>query len=149
MWFRSHLVEKILSRNDHVNFILLVRRLRIGQLHPNLQFAAIRMEELIHHAAGIAGLGNDQGLSDDIVNAHSSGGMIKSFVASGLGVSLISASFARDDVAAHRVKLVPLRDVELWRELGLAYRRDRTHTRPAAAFIATIKDLSFQELAVR
>lgn len=78
----------------------------------------------------------------------SSVGMIKSFVASGLGVSLISASFARDDVAARRVKLVPLRDVELWRELGLAYRRDRTHTRPAAAFIATIKDLPSQEAAI-
>lgn len=75
-------------------------------------------------------------------------GMIKSFVASGLGVSLISASFARDDVRAHRVKLVPLRDVELWRELGLAYRRDRTHTRPTAAFIATVKQMSLEKPAL-
>ena len=68
--------------------------------------------------------------------------MIKSFVAAGLGVSLISAAAARDDVLAQRVKLVPLRDVELWRELGLAYRRDRTHTRPTTAFISTVKQLS-------
>ena len=33
-------------------------------------------------------------------------GMIKSFVAAGLGVSLISASFARDQVLAGRVKLI-------------------------------------------
>jgi len=66
-------------------------------------------------------------------------GMIKSFVAAGLGVSLISSSFARDEMAAGRVKLIPLQDVELWRELGLVYRRDRTHTRPTATFIATVK----------
>ena len=69
-------------------------------------------------------------------------GMIKSFVAAGLGVSLISSSFARDEVLAGRVKLIPLQDVELWRELGLAYRRDRTHTRPTTTFIATVRQLS-------
>ena len=69
-------------------------------------------------------------------------GMIKSFVAAGLGVSLISSSFARDEVLAGRVKLIPLQDVELWRELGLVYRRDRTHTRPTTTFIATVRQLS-------
>jgi DNA-binding transcriptional LysR family regulator len=34
------------------------------------------------------------------------------------GVSIISASFARDEVAAGRVKLIDLEDVELFRELG-------------------------------
>jgi DNA-binding transcriptional LysR family regulator len=69
-------------------------------------------------------------------------GMIKSFVAAGLGVSLISSSFARDEVLAGRVKLIPLKDVELWRELGLAYRKDRTHTRPTTTFIATVRQLA-------
>jgi DNA-binding transcriptional LysR family regulator len=69
-------------------------------------------------------------------------GMIKSFVAAGLGVSLISASFARDQVLAERVKLIPLQGVELWRELGLAYRRDRTHTRPTTTFISTVRQRS-------
>ena len=68
-------------------------------------------------------------------------GMIKSFVAAGLGVSLVSSSFARDDVAAGRVTLIPLQDVELWRELGLAYRRDRTHTRATTTFITTVREL--------
>jgi len=72
-------------------------------------------------------------------------GMIKSFVAAGLGVSLISASFARDQVLAGQVVLIPLQDVELWRELGLAYRRDRTHTRPTTTFIATVRQLSSTE----
>jgi len=75
----------------------------------------------------------------------SSVGMIKGFVAAGLGVSLISASFAQDQVAAGEVLLIPVHGVELWRELGLAYRRDRTHTRPTATFIATVRQLATGE----
>jgi DNA-binding transcriptional LysR family regulator len=66
-------------------------------------------------------------------------GMIKCFVAAGLGVSLISASFARNEVRAGEVKLIPIADVELWRELGLVYRRDRTLPRSSAAFIAIVR----------
>jgi DNA-binding transcriptional LysR family regulator len=61
--------------------------------------------------------------------------MIKSFVAAGLGVSLISSTFAREDVRAGRVKLIGLEGVELWRELGLVYRRDRSLPRATTAFI--------------
>jgi len=66
-------------------------------------------------------------------------GMIKCFVAAGLGVSLISASFARNEVRAGEVKLIPIADVELWRELGIVYRRDRTLPRSSAAFIALVR----------
>jgi DNA-binding transcriptional LysR family regulator len=69
-------------------------------------------------------------------------GMIKSFVAAGLGVSVISASFARDQVLAGRVKLIALKEKELWRELGLAYRRDRTLTQAAKTFILTVRQLA-------
>jgi len=72
-------------------------------------------------------------------------GMIKRFVAAGLGVSLISSSFAHDEVAAGQVVLIPIQGVELWRELGLAYRRDRTHTRPTTSFITTVRQLSASE----
>jgi LysR family transcriptional regulator, low CO2-responsive transcriptional regulator len=66
-------------------------------------------------------------------------GMIKSFVAADLGVSLISAAFARDEVASGRVKLIDLEDVELFRELGLAYRRDRTLSCATTAFIDVLR----------
>ena len=46
-------------------------------------------------------------------------GMIKQFVAAGLGVSIISESFARDEVRAGQVKLIPISDMEVWRELGI------------------------------
>jgi len=66
-------------------------------------------------------------------------GMIKCFVARAWGVSLISASFARNEVRAGEVKLIPIADVELWRELGIVYRRDRTLPRSSAAFIALVR----------
>jgi DNA-binding transcriptional LysR family regulator len=69
-------------------------------------------------------------------------GMIKSFVAADLGVSLISGSFARDEVEAGRVKLIDLEDVQLYRELGLAYRRDRTLSVATTAFIALLRQMS-------
>jgi DNA-binding transcriptional LysR family regulator len=65
-------------------------------------------------------------------------GMIKAFVAANLGVALISESFARDEARAGEVKLIPIADVDLWRELGLVYRRDRTLPRAATAFISLI-----------
>lgn len=69
-------------------------------------------------------------------------GMIKQFVAADLGVSLMSESFAKEEVRAGEVKLVPIADVDLWRELGLVYRRDRTLPRAASAFIALIRQRS-------
>lgn len=64
--------------------------------------------------------------------------MIKSFVAAGLGVSIISESFARDEVQAGKVKLLALEDVELYRELGVAYMH-RTLPRSAKVFIELIE----------
>jgi DNA-binding transcriptional LysR family regulator len=62
-------------------------------------------------------------------------GMIKRFVVAGVGVSLISASFANDEVRSGEAKLLPLRDNVLWRSLGLIYRSDRTLPRSAQAFV--------------
>jgi DNA-binding transcriptional LysR family regulator len=66
--------------------------------------------------------------------------MIKTFVALGMGVSLISESFARNEQRSGEVRLVPLADVDLWRELGLVYDQDRTLPRAAAAFIDLVQN---------
>jgi DNA-binding transcriptional LysR family regulator len=65
-------------------------------------------------------------------------GMIKSFVVADVGVSLISSSFAHDEVRSGEAKLIAIEDVDLWRELGLIYRADRTLPRAATAFIDLI-----------
>ncbi len=67
-------------------------------------------------------------------------GMIKKFVAANAGISFISESFARDQVKTGEVKLLSLEGVELWRELGLVYRRDRSIPRAAQALIALIRE---------
>ena len=67
-------------------------------------------------------------------------GMIKRFVVAGLGVSVISESFGRDEVETGHAKLIPISDMEVWRELGIVYRRDRTLPRSASAFIALARE---------
>jgi LysR family transcriptional regulator, low CO2-responsive transcriptional regulator len=67
-------------------------------------------------------------------------GMIKRFVGADAGVSFISESFARDQVKAGEVKLLTVEGVELYRELGLVYRRDRSLPRAALALIALIRE---------
>jgi len=49
------------------------------------------------------------------------------------GVSFISESFAKDYVKAGEVKLLTVEDVDLWRELGLIYRRDAASPRRSGA----------------
>jgi DNA-binding transcriptional LysR family regulator len=71
--------------------------------------------------------------------------MIKRFVAAGLGVSLISESFARDEVRAGKVKLIAIDGVELSRELGLIYRKDRSLPRSTAAFISLSRKMAALE----
>ena len=66
-------------------------------------------------------------------------GMIKRFVAAGLGVSIISESFAKDEVRSGEAKLIAISDAPLTRELGLVYRRDRTLPRAAAVFVTLLR----------
>ena len=65
--------------------------------------------------------------------------MIKTFVASGLGVSLISETFTRKEVRAAEICLVRLEHAELWRELGMVHDRNRTLPRAAVAFMELVR----------
>jgi DNA-binding transcriptional LysR family regulator len=65
---------------------------------------------------------------------------IKKFVGAGLGISVISRTYAQSEVAAGLVKLIPLEGLKLYRELGLIYRRDRYLSLPAKVFIETVRE---------
>lgn len=65
---------------------------------------------------------------------------IKKFVGAGLGISLISRSYAQPEVAAGLLKLIPLEGQKLFRELGLVYRRDRYLSLPAKVFIEAVRE---------
>ncbi len=64
----------------------------------------------------------------------------KKFVGAGLGISLISRSYAQSDVAAGILKLIPLAGQKIYRELGLIYRRDRYLSLPAKVFIEVVRE---------
>jgi DNA-binding transcriptional LysR family regulator len=59
---------------------------------------------------------------------------IKKFVGAGLGISLLSRSYAEMEIRSGVLKLIPLQGVDLRRRLGLVYRTDRHLSRAAQAF---------------
>lgn len=71
--------------------------------------------------------------------------MIKSFVRAGFGVSLICRSFAAENVQRDEVRLLQVEGLDLWRELGLVYRKDRSLPLIASAFV----EVARKELAVQ
>src|SRR6202022_1077363 len=123
--------------------------LMVSPKNPLAKFKVVSVAEIVKQPLLLPKTGHPRRLLDKLFRPHRdelqvrmelpSIGMIKSFVAADLGVSLISASFARDEVAAGRVKLIDLEDVQLFRELGLAYRRDRTLSCATTAFIDVLR----------
>ena len=59
---------------------------------------------------------------------------IKKFVGAGLGISLLSRSYAEMEIRSGILKLIPLQGVDLRRKLGLVYRTDRHLSLAAQAF---------------
>jgi DNA-binding transcriptional LysR family regulator len=126
--------------------------LMVDPENPLAKHKVASVSDIAKHPLLVPKTGYTRQLMDKLFRPYNSGlrvrmelpsiGMIKSFVAAGLGVSLISSSFAREEVLAGTVKLIPLEDVEIWRELGLAYRRDRTLTRASTTFIATVRQVA-------
>ncbi|MFB3915090.1 MAG: LysR family transcriptional regulator [Terriglobales bacterium] len=126
--------------------------LMVSAKHPLAKQKSVTVAEIVNHPFIFPKTGYTRQTLDKIFRPYGSQlrvrmelpsvGMIKSFVVAGLGVSLISATFARDEVRAGEAKLVNIEDCELWRELGLIYRADRTLPRAATAFIQLIKQRS-------
>ncbi len=64
--------------------------------------------------------------------------MIKRFVMAGLGLSFLSASNCRDDVAAGRLAAISLAPEAMVRHLALIYRKDKPLSKAALGFIASV-----------
>src|ERR671931_2718666 len=119
----------------------------VSPRHPLAKRTAVSVEEIAQHPLIFPKTGFTRQMLDKLFRPYAlrvtmelpSVGMIKNFVAAGLGVSLISATFAQAEARAGQVILIPLKGVELWRELGLIYRKDRSLPRGAQAFIALVR----------
>jgi DNA-binding transcriptional LysR family regulator len=131
----------------------------VSPKHPLAKHPALSVEEIAQHPLIFPKTGYTRQLLDKIFRPYRgqlrvvmelpSVGMIKNFVAAGLGATLISASFAQDEARSGHAVLVGIKDVELWRELGLIYRKDRSLPRAAQAFIALVRQRTAAPLRAR
>jgi DNA-binding transcriptional LysR family regulator len=66
--------------------------------------------------------------------------MIKRFVMAGLGLSFLAVSNCREEVAAGKLRSVPLAPEPMVRRLGLIYRRDKALSKAALGFVQVVLD---------
>jgi len=121
----------------------------VGPRHPLAKRTEVSVEEIAQFSLIFPKTGFTRQLLDKLFRPYRehlrvtmelpSVGMIKNFVAAGLGATLISASFAQSEAGSGQAALIPLKGSPLWRELGLIYRRDRSLPRAAQAFIALVR----------
>lgn len=72
--------------------------------------------------------------------------MIKQFVMDGFGVSLICASFAAENVRRGEARLLKIEGLDLWRELALVHRKDRSLPLVASSFVELTRKKLAQNL---
>jgi DNA-binding transcriptional LysR family regulator len=117
----------------------------VSSQHPLARKTSVRVADVAEHPLIFPKAGYSRQVLDKLFRPYrsrlqismelASVGMIKAFVAANLGASLISASYAQEEVRAGLAKLIPLQGMDLVRELGLVYRRDRSLPRAALSFI--------------
>ncbi len=118
--------------------------------HPLAKSRSVTVEEVANFPLILPKTGHTRVLLDRILRDYrehvqismelASVETIKKFVGAGLGISLISRTYAQAEVAAGLVKLIPLEGLKLYRELGLIYRRDRYLSLPAKVFIEAVRE---------
>ena len=66
--------------------------------------------------------------------------MMKRFVMAGLGISFVAASNCREEIAAGKLRALPLAPEPMIRRLGLIYRKDKALSKAALGFIQVVLD---------
>jgi LysR family transcriptional regulator, low CO2-responsive transcriptional regulator len=88
------------------------------------------LEELFH----------ERGLKPHYSMELDSSELLKRFVAAGVGVGFIARSNVQGDVKAGLLAAIPMADAQVRRDLALVYRKDKTMSRAALAFIEIAKN---------
>ena len=124
--------------------------LMTGPNHPLCKMDSVSVEAMVDYPIILPKAGHTRKTMDKLFRPYQaqlriamelpSIAMIKAFVASGMGISLISESFARQESHAGDLRLIPLSDANLSRELALVYHQDRTLPRSAVAFIEMVRN---------
>lgn len=118
--------------------------------HPLAKRRSVTIEEMAHHPLILPKTGNTRVVIDRLLRPYrdhlqismelASVETIKKFVGAGLGISLISRTYAQPEVAARVLKLIAVEGQKIYRELGLIYRRDRYLSLPAKVFIEVVRE---------
>ncbi len=118
--------------------------------HPMARKRSVTVEEVANYPLILPKTGNTRVVIDRLLRDFrqhvqismelASVETIKKFVGAGLGISIISRTYAQPEVAANLLKLIPLEGDKLFRELGLVYRRDRYLSLPAKVFIEAVRE---------
>jgi len=118
--------------------------------HPLAKNRSVTLKELIAYPLILPKTGHTRNVMDRLLREYrdqlqismelASVESIKKFVGAGLGVSLLSRTYAGPEVPAGVLKLIPLEGHKLFRELGLIYRRDRYLSLPAKVFIEVVRE---------
>jgi DNA-binding transcriptional LysR family regulator len=119
--------------------------------HPLAAQRSVTIEQLAEHRlivprtgrtrALFEGLFASRGLEPRISLELASVEAIKKFVSAGLGVSLISRSFAAHEAAAGLLRVIPLEGIKLIRELGLIHHRDKSICPVLKAFLSVVEEV--------
>jgi DNA-binding transcriptional LysR family regulator len=123
--------------------------LMVGPHSPLFRRTSVSLQELAQQSLIMPKTGSIRKLIEKHLRPHreklnitmelTSVVMIKQFVMDGFGVSLISASFARKNVRRGEARLLKIEGLDLWRELALVYRKDRSLPLVASAFVEMAK----------
>jgi len=116
--------------------------------HPFAKRASVKIEEMAAEPLIFPKGGHTRELLDKIFRKFrdrlqismelASVESIKKFVGAGLGISLLSTSYAQMEIKSGVLKLVPLQGTKIVRKLGLVYRTDRHLSRAAQGFVEII-----------
>jgi DNA-binding transcriptional LysR family regulator len=123
--------------------------LMVGPRSPLFNHSSVTLEELAQQSLIMPKTGSIRKLIEknlrpyreklNITMELTSVVMIKQFVMDGFGVSLISASFAGKNVQRGEARLLKIEGLDLWRELALVYRKDRSLPLVASSFVEMAK----------
>jgi DNA-binding transcriptional LysR family regulator len=125
-------------------------QLVVPKNHPLAKNKSVTLEEISHHPLILPKTGHTRVVIDRLLREYrdhiqismelASVETIKKFVGAGLGISLISRTYAQPEVQAGVLRLIPLEGEKIYRELGLVYRRDRYLSLPAKVFIDVVRE---------
>ncbi|MEO8726278.1 MAG: LysR family transcriptional regulator [Acidobacteriaceae bacterium] len=113
--------------------------------HPLAEYTALTATQIARYPLLLPKSGNTREWIDHLFSAQQlrpeismeldSSELLKHFVAAGLGISFLARSNTAEEVRAGTLKTIPLAGDSIRRDLALIYRKDKSLSRAAKAFI--------------